>query len=581
MKKILLFKLILIKRKHDKFVFRLERALGDGSFHAMHVYQKNKLLQRVEKVKLQLSRLESVLKYGSLAAVAAVSLNVSDAEAQMTAQGTEFRVNTYTTGNQSPLDLNASVEDVENEVNKVSAMDANGNFVITWQSLNQAGASSGYDIYAQRYDAAGVAQGSEFLVNTFTTGKQYFPAVEMDASGDFVIAWQSLNQTTNSAYDIYAQRYNASGIAQDNEFLVNTNTAGSQVSPVVAMDDLGNFIVGWSSPNDVYFKRYNSAGVSQGAETLVNNYTTGSQQLTSAAMDATGDFVVVWQSYGQNGSFSNFDIYAKRYNSSGVAQGTSFLVNTGRTYNTQSYASVDMDANGDFVIAWQSMNQLDYDGHYNLFAKKYDNAGTSLTTNEFLVNGFTNKKSVNTSVAMQDNGNFIISWVAVNVAATNSLNDVYVQRFNASTAKLGTQFLVNTYTASNQSVPCSAMNGLGNVVVTWASNAQDGSGFGMYAQRYFIGTPTTGILNSTNNAGNAFNCYPNPTKGILNISMLNDLGETNILISNSTGTIVFEDKQILTKDVSNLIDLSAFPAGIYIVQLISENCIESKKIVIQ
>ena len=88
------------------------------------------------------------------------------------------------------------------------AMDADGDFVVTWSSLGQDGSFNG--IYAQRYSAAGVPQGAEFRVNTYTTDTQRVPAVGMDASGDFVIAFYnpvSLRRRTQlaAAKEILAQ----------------------------------------------------------------------------------------------------------------------------------------------------------------------------------------------------------------------------------------------------------------------------------------------------------------------------------------------------------------------------------------
>ena len=76
-------------------------------------------------------------------------------------------------------------------------------------------------VYAQRYDAAGVPQGGEFRVNTTTAGDQDVAAVAMDADGDFVVAWQSDGQD-GSGCGVYAQRYSAAGVAQGGEFRVNT-----------------------------------------------------------------------------------------------------------------------------------------------------------------------------------------------------------------------------------------------------------------------------------------------------------------------------------------------------------------------
>mgnify|MGYP001587285912 FL=1 len=90
-------------------------------------------------------------------------------------------------------------------------MDSTGNFTVTWQSGYQDGSSNG--VYAQRYNSSGVAQGSEFRVNTYTTGSQGGAPVAMDNNGNFVVTWQSYAQD-GSHYGIYSQRYNSSGVAQ-------------------------------------------------------------------------------------------------------------------------------------------------------------------------------------------------------------------------------------------------------------------------------------------------------------------------------------------------------------------------------
>ena len=68
---------------------------------------------------------------------------------------------------------------------------------------------------------------TDTLVNTFTTSNQNNPAVAIDADGDFVVTWQSSDQD-GDGNGIYAQRYNASGVAQGSEFLVNTFTTSYQ-----------------------------------------------------------------------------------------------------------------------------------------------------------------------------------------------------------------------------------------------------------------------------------------------------------------------------------------------------------------
>ena len=77
------------------------------------------------------------------------------------AVGSEFQINTYTTGRQLTASVGAHLV----------AADASGNFVVVWQSVGQDGSDDG--IFGQRYDSEGVVLGSEFQVNSYTTNRQY------------------------------------------------------------------------------------------------------------------------------------------------------------------------------------------------------------------------------------------------------------------------------------------------------------------------------------------------------------------------------------------------------------------------
>src|SRR5262252_6606152 len=140
--------------------------------------------------------------------------------------GPEFAVNTYTTGMQQTSSV---------------AMDSHGNFVVVWESYGQI---NGGDIFGQRFDATGTKVGAEFPINTYTTGNQIRPSVAMDANGDFVVVWQSY-QLNGS--DVFGQRFDSTATPQGSEFRVNTYTTAGQVHPNVSMDGAGNFVVVWTS----------------------------------------------------------------------------------------------------------------------------------------------------------------------------------------------------------------------------------------------------------------------------------------------------------------------------------------------
>ncbi len=88
-------------------------------------------------------------------------------------------------------------------------MDASGDFVVTWESCT----GSGYDIFAaQRFMSRVCPRGPEFRVNSTTaTQIRRISAVAMDAAGNFVMTW--VNGAGVGA-DIHSQRYNSLGVPE-------------------------------------------------------------------------------------------------------------------------------------------------------------------------------------------------------------------------------------------------------------------------------------------------------------------------------------------------------------------------------
>jgi hypothetical protein len=223
------------------------------------------------------------------------------------------------------------------------ASDASGNFVVVWNSYAPG---LGYDVFAQRYDATGAPRGTEFRVNTYTTGRQRLPAVASDASGNFVVVWESESQD-GSGDGVFAQRFDPSGAPRGLEFKVNTYTPFTQGTPDVASDASGNLVVVWEG-GDIYAQRYDAQAAPRGSEFRVNSYTTSTQATARVAVDASGNFVVVWRSTHDG---SSNGIFAQRYDALGVPRGTEFRVNA-YTTGAQSFAAVAADPHGNIVVAW-------------------------------------------------------------------------------------------------------------------------------------------------------------------------------------------------------------------------------------
>jgi hypothetical protein len=87
------------------------------------------------------------------------------------------------------------------------------------------------------------------------------------------------------------------------------------------------------------------------------------------------------------------------------------------------------------------------------------------------------------AVGMDSNGNYVVAWSSA--SQDGSGFGVYAQRFDVNGARIGGEFLVNTTTLGDQGEPSVAVAPNGNFVVAWQSAGQDASAsLGIYAQMY-------------------------------------------------------------------------------------------------
>jgi large repetitive protein len=362
---------------------------------------------------------------------------------------------------------------------------ADGSYVVVWTSYTQDGETS-YGVYAQHFSASGLPIGPEFRVNSTTSGNQSAASITALSDGGFVVTWTD-SAKDGSAEGIYAQRYDSSGVAQGSEFLVNTYTNSTQNQSSVAAYT-GGFIVTWTSfgnPGDVssygvYAQRYNNDGTLNGGEFRVNTTTTGYQYESDVAANSDGSFVVVWRSDGQDGSSAG--VYAQRYDNSGTAAGSEFKVNTYTTGN-QYEPKVAMLAGGGFVVVWRSDNQ---DGSSaGVYAQRYDASGVAQGS-EFRVNETTAGGQYQPDVAALANGGFVVTWFNDNYDAsgTGSYADVYVREYDADGVAVTGEVKVNAPDNNTQSQPAIAHLGSDNYVVVWTDSANDGSGEGVFQQLF-------------------------------------------------------------------------------------------------
>ena len=391
-------------------------------------------------------------------------------------QGAEFQVNRYTTGSQYDPSI---------------AVDADGDFVVVWSDPSRE-VDGGKGIWGVRFSSAGAVLGTEFHVNTYTESIQHRAQVAIESNGDFVVVWQSFNQASAGDYTVFGQRFTSAGARVGGEFQVNSRTVFYSWQPKIASDSDGDFVVVWEafsadgSAGGVFARRFNSSGSAVGIDFMVNTFTDQNQTGPVIASQADGDFVIAWESFNQIVS-GGYDIFAKRFNSAGTAQAGEFQVNR-YTSDSQDLPAIATDADGDFVVAWNSLHQDS--GYLGIFARRFDSAGVG-QANEFMVNTYTTGDQREPNIGADYSGDFVVTWE--DVGRDGSDEGTFARRITFAGA-FGPEFQANSYTqfgqhqaeghTSSQAVDFDAD---GHFVVTWFTDAyQDGSGAGVFAQRFSL-----------------------------------------------------------------------------------------------
>jgi hypothetical protein len=328
--------------------------------------------------------------------------------------------------------------------------------------------------------------GKEKRVNTATAGNQSDPEITTLDDGGWVVSWTSYGQDGSSG-GIYQQRYSANGTRSGVETLVPTTTGNSQFQPHIASLTDGGWVVSWSTNTgdpstdpEIRLQAYNADGTKQGVEMQANTTSLGAQSTSSLTGLTTGGWVVTWQGEDDDpgDGDSKFDIYQQVYSANGDKVGGETLVNTFATAD-QFASSVTALANGRWAVTWCSYGHAgDTSG---IYAQIY-NANGSKSGSEFHVNTYTPGNQYDPEITTLANGDFLVTWESQN--QDGSGYGIYQQRFDADGTVDGVERRVNKTTTSDQDAVDVTGLSTGGYVVTWQSENQDGNGYGIYGQVY-------------------------------------------------------------------------------------------------
>jgi hypothetical protein len=133
-----------------------------------------------------------------------------------------------------------------NQASPQLVSDGNGGAIVTWDEVTSA-AIPNPNIYAQRVDASGVAQWAADGVGVcLAANRQGFPKLTADGAGGAIITWDDA-RSGSSNRDIYAQRLDSGGAALWVSGGVAVSTATFlQSAPIILDAGFNGVIVAWT-----------------------------------------------------------------------------------------------------------------------------------------------------------------------------------------------------------------------------------------------------------------------------------------------------------------------------------------------
>jgi uncharacterized delta-60 repeat protein len=338
-------------------------------------------------------------------------------------------------------------------------VDASGNIYVTGST---AVVSSNWDYITIKYNTSGVQQWVRTYNGPGNTHDQSY-SLALDNSGNIYITGGSFGNGTER--DFCTIKYNSNG---DSLWVRRYNGPGNDIDEAISIavgESNHVYVAGYSDGGqnlDYNVLKYDSSGtLIWGARYNFPAPGTGSEDRPHyMALDGTDNVYVTGES---NTGFGFLDMYATvKYNSSGVQQWVARYKGSGDSGLSQAY-SLAVDPSGNVYVTGRSDPSSGFGFNFDIATIKYNSSGDSLWVRRY--NGPANSSDIGNSIALDANGNVIVT----GASASN--------------------FITIKYNSAGVIIWNSEYNGPGNGVDNAASMVTDLSG-NIYVTGYSVGTGT-------------------------------------------------------------------------------------------
>lgn len=351
-----------------------------------------------------------------------------------------------------------------------------GDLFVAWQSGGEPD-GDGEDLVAQRFDAFGNRIGDPFRLNEAIVGDQTAPAVA--ATGETVVAvWESLAGAAGAEQAIVLRRFGRDGVPLGGDVRVDPD-GGIASMPAVAVDATAAASVAWldgaTGADSLWLRRVLPDGSASAAAVAVDDGGTSELTAPAVAVGNDGRRLVVWS--GERDERPG--VFARLFDGEERAlSGVIVVWQPDAAAPDVPTAAVGADAAGTFFVAWQIPGE-EADGERDVIAAQRLAADGTPLEGRITVSRVARGYRAQPRVAVSPGGHALVVWESETDDDPSGAS-VVARRFDEFGKALGNEFRVSTRAFAFQAEPAVAAHANGAFQVVWASDAQDGDGFGVF-----------------------------------------------------------------------------------------------------
>ncbi|MCV3302186.1 beta strand repeat-containing protein [Leclercia adecarboxylata] len=247
------------------------------------------------------------------------------------------------------LDATTGTSNSYENLPQITAL-ANGGYVVTWSGYNYSGSNYNNSTYVQQFDATGSRVGGIVVLdgssNANNGGSYTYPYVAALADGGYAITWMEYDNTNGYYnYKVYVQQFSAGGskvgaTVQLDAPHNSTSNDRDQFPRITALGD-GGYAVTWmsigSSNWDIYVQKFNASGVAVG-DMVRLEASGGASDLYPqvTAVGADGEYMVTWYGYSPGSGISGYHLYVQKFNADGSTYDNLVVLNHAGQATVQS-----------------------------------------------------------------------------------------------------------------------------------------------------------------------------------------------------------------------------------------------------